>query len=402
MHSFVRLVDRLRMRGRSPQNAQRLLSRVLEPLLIVVTLALSFGSRRIPAQVAAPSNKAASQAEVKSETLAVHSGMSTTSSVVKTLRKGDHVSVRLQVTGAEGAWCKIAESGQANSFGYVLCSQLSRAPQPRVSKPTSQAASIPVISGSGGTQISGAPRTGNFITSFERESLRPARRNPNIAYGLDPSAERFFVHVAAAYSGQSRYGLVVFLDADDRVDAMPGGWAGVLDARNLLFIAPENAGNDQYPERRLGLGVLSALEMMKHYQIDANRVYISGFSGGARMAGLLGFFQPDVFRGTIQNCGADFYQHVPQVYATSQLDTAGQPYGFFPATADEVQRAKPVRFALITGSEDFRRGNILDVFNGGFAKAGFQAKLFDVPGMSHDTADADTLNAALDFLETLH
>jgi len=72
----------------------------------------------------------------------------------------------------------------------------------------------------------------------------------------------------------------------------------------------------------------------------------------ARMAGLLGFFQSDVFRGTIQNCGADFYHHVPQVYATSQLDTAGQPYGFFPATADEVQRAKQVRFALITGSEE--------------------------------------------------
>jgi hypothetical protein len=54
---------------------------------------------------------------------------------------------------------------------------------------------------------------------------------------------------------------------------------------------------------------------------------------------------------------------------------------------------------VITGSEDFRRGNILDVFNGGFAKAGFQARLFDIPGMSHDVADASTLSAALDFLE---
>jgi len=253
-----------------------------------------------------------------------------------------------------------------------------------------------------GTQIPSTPRTGSFIASFEQETIKPAWKDPNIAYDLDPSRERFFVHVPAAYSGKSRYGLVVFIHAGDRIDWLPDGWSGVLDARNFIFIAPENAGNEQYRERRLGLGVLSALEMMKHYQIDANRVYISGFSGGARMAGLLGFFQSDIFRGTIQNCGADFYQHVPQVYATSQLDTAGQPYGFFSATADEVRGAERVRFVLITGSEDFRRGNILDVFNGGFVKTGFQAKLFDVPGMSHEAADARTLNAALDFLEALH
>ena len=49
---------------------------------------------------------------------------------------------------------------------------------------------------------------------------------------------------------------------------------------------------------------------------------------------------------------------------------------------------------MITGSRDFRHGNILDIFNGGFAAEGFKAKLFDVPGMPHDTADAQTLSAA--------
>jgi hypothetical protein len=54
---------------------------------------------------------------------------------------------------------------------------------------------------------------------------------------------------------------------------------------------------------------------------------------------------------------------------------------------------------LITGTRDFRRGNILDIFNGGFAHDGFQAKLFDVRGMGHDVADGETLSAVLDFLE---
>src|SRR5205807_1808561 len=134
-------------------------------------------------------------------------------------------------------------------------------------------------------------------------------------------------------------------------------------------------------------------------RIDPNRVYAAGFSGGARMSGLLGFYQSDIFRGTIQNCGVDFYRAVPMVVATSPLDTAGQPYGVLTATAAEVAAARQVRFALITGTNDFRRGNIIDIFNGGFAREGFQAKLFDVPGMAHDIAGAETLSAVLDFLE---
>ena len=103
--------------------------------------------------------------------------------------------------------------------------------------------------------------------------------------------------------------------------------------------------------------------------------------------------------GTIQNCGADFYLRVPKVFASSEVDTNGQGYGFFDATRDEIDRARRVRFTLITGPRDFRHGNILDIYNGGFAKFGLQAKLFDIPGMGHETADATTLDAALDFID---
>src|SRR5258708_26186962 len=85
--------------------------------------------------------------------------------------------------------------------------------------------------------------------------------------------------------------------------------------------------------------------------------------------------------------------------AYSQLDTAGQAYGFLTATDDEISAARHVRFGLINGTNDFRRGNILDIFNGGFAREGFQAKLFEVQGMAHDVPDGKTLSAVLDFLE---
>jgi hypothetical protein len=242
-------------------------------------------------------------------------------------------------------------------------------------------------------------RKGNFVTAFGATALAPMRRDSHVSYSFDPNVERFFVHVPEDYTGETPYGLIVFTDADSDSRQLPEGWQAVLDQRKFIYIAAQSAGNDQYSNRRLGLAVLGALEMMKNYRIDPSRVYAAGFSGGARMAGLLGFYQADVFHGTIQNCGADFYKPVATQAATSTVDTARNPYGLFDATTDEIGGARGVRFALITGSRDFRHGNILDIFNGGFAAEGFKAKLFDVPGMPHDTADAQTLSAALDFIE---
>lgn len=245
-------------------------------------------------------------------------------------------------------------------------------------------------------------RTGDFVAGFGREALAPSRRDPHVSYSFNPAAEEFFVHVPGDYRGDAAYGLIVFTDAADDSSGLPQGWQEVLDRRRYLYVAPQKAGNGQYINRRLGLAVLAALEVQKHYKVDPARIYAAGYSGGARMSGLLGFYQADIFTGTIQNCGADFYQPVPMVAATSSLDTAGKPYGIFDATAGEIAAARRVRFVLITGSGDFRRGNIVDIFNGGFAKHDFQAKLFDVPGMGHDTADGQTLSEALDFLEKSH
>lgn len=242
-------------------------------------------------------------------------------------------------------------------------------------------------------------RTGDFVTAFGGERLTLKNHNANVLYDLNPRTENFFIHVPVSYSPQAAYGLIVFTDAAEEIGKVPDAWARVLDERKLLFVAAENAGNDQDASRRLGLAVLGALEMMKRYPIAPNRVYAAGFSGGARVSGLLGFFQPDIFHGTIQNCGADFYMRVPTVYATSWVSTTGQQYGRFEATTDEIARARRVRFVLITGTNDFRRGNILDIYNGGFARQHFAAKLIDVPGMDHTICDAATLSAALDFIE---
>src|SRR4029077_11280676 len=108
-------------------------------------------------------------------------------------------------------------------------------------------------------------RKGDFIAAFGGTAFAPEHRNVHIKYSLDPNREKYFVHVPATYVGDNSYGLVVFIDAEEAVSEVPDGWMSVLDARHMLFVVPQNGGNDQDNGRRMGLAVLGALEVMKRY-----------------------------------------------------------------------------------------------------------------------------------------
>ena len=242
------------------------------------------------------------------------------------------------------------------------------------------------------------PQHGSFSQSFDGPAPALPLRSTHIKYNFDPANERFFIHIPANYDGKHDFGLIVFIPADNAFTDLPRGWDKVLADRKLLFVAPQAAGNDQPVDRRYGLAVLAADEMLVNYRVDPSRTYAAGFSGGARIACDLGFYQSDVFHGTIQNCGADFYRPVTQSHELSP-DTPTGDYGLIPASPQEIDNAKQnVRFALITGSRDFRHGNILDLYDG-YTDEGFSAKLFDVADMPHTYCDADTLARAVAFID---
>ena len=259
---------------------------------------------------------------------------------------------------------------------------------------------IAMILSSSRPASAGSPlRHGEFIESFGGPPPQIEHRNPRILYDLDLAREQYLVNVPAAYTGNEPYGLIVFTYSTDQLEHVPAGWSAVLAQRKLLFVAAQKAGNNNPDNRRFGLAVLGALKMAERYKIDPQRVYAAGYSGGARMSARLAFLQSDIFHGTIQCCGTDYYQAVPQVHPKSP-DTPAGPYGVYPVTPAEIESAKQnVRFVFITGSRDFRYGDMLDIYQGGFAKGGFQATLIDVPGMEHTICEGRTLAAALAFIE---
>lgn len=241
---------------------------------------------------------------------------------------------------------------------------------------------------------------GQLIT-FPIGPGRPPSYSGSIDYRLKCEQEKFYVYQPSNWTRGESWGLIVYISPGDSQQSLPAGWDGVLKSNKLLFVSPQGAGNGCEMRRRLGLGVMAALEMTQTYNIDPNRIYAAGLSGGARTAGLLGFLQSDVFHGTIQACGADFYKKVPVVKATNQTDSNGNPnYGVFSASPREIQAAKlNQKFVFITGPGDFRYGNISDIYQGGYQAEGFTCKLIDVPGMGHTDCKPSALQQALDFLK---
>ena len=231
--------------------------------------------------------------------------------------------------------------------------------------------------------------------------VEPPSRDPHVDYTLNLDAEHMVVRLPKGTKPTDACGLVVYVDPGEEPTQVPAGWGAVLDRDKLIFASPENAGNKQPANRRTGLAVFTALRVAATYKVDPARVYAAGLSGGARVAGELGFYQPDLFRGTIQCCGADYPTPVPQVAPRDPQYATDADYGHLPQTTDaQIAAAKAgVRFAFLTGSRDFRHGFILDLFHGGYEKDGFQAKLIDVPGAPHAPATGPRFEEALAFVE---
>ena len=154
-------------------------------------------------------------------------------------------------------------------------------------------------------------------------------------------------------------------------------WREVMDQQNLIYIAANNSGNRVLTSRRMVLALFAVRALDKQYAFDINRINISGFSGGGRVASRIATQYPDVFTGALYICGVDFWKKDK----TPNLD-----------------RLLQNRFVFLTGSKDFNRRETRQIQNR-YIKAGAQhTRLIVVPGMAHGHPDATYLAEALQFL----
>jgi hypothetical protein len=111
--------------------------------------------------------------------------------------------------------------------------------------------------------------------------------------GYDLAEESFEAFIPSTYKSDVPHGLFVWVSAGNA--EVPSAWLDVFGRHKLIWISANNSGNQRYVPIRMGLALDAVYNMRKRYNIDDNRVYISGASGGAGVASVLLRGFPSVF-----------------------------------------------------------------------------------------------------------
>jgi len=179
-----------------------------------------------------------------------------------------------------------------------------------------------------------------------------------------------------APAGAPATGVIVFISPGDSGE-LPAGWAAVLDAKHLQWIAADGFGNARPTAERMLVAVMAARLAVQIGPTDKQRRYVAGMSGGGRVASQVITHFPQLFAGAIFIVGADYSMPedpaLPGILATR-------------------------RMVFITGSRDFNHREMKSVHSR-YRKWGAKLLMIDQPGFGHEMATAEQLTTAIEFLD---
>lgn len=236
-----------------------------------------------------------------------------------------------------------------------------------------------------GAAHAAAPRTGTFeLTISERSPLSSSEEmHQRIGRGdpdYDVAAEPYDVYVPASYDGTVAYGLIAYINSGQGGHAPQ--YRPVCDARRLIWVGHTRVQNERATAHRMGLTIDAVHYLQKHYRIDPDRIYVSGNSGGGRVASLVAIPYTDVFSGgAIYIIGCN-----PMIWPGDK------------ALRDQAQSLAPQRrFSFLTGSEDFNKPGTINVHAAYVAAKFPYAEYLEVPGMAHDQPPVEWFDKAVAF-----
>lgn len=222
-------------------------------------------------------------------------------------------------------------------------------------------------------------RTGTLVL----ETSLPELVGPEAAARMEavfPPDERvrWQVFVPPAHDPSRPPGLMVYV-SPTQSGRMPRGWKDVLEAHNLMWIAADRSGNRELVIRRVLLATLGVEAMQKRYRIDEARVYISGLSGGGKIASMIATDYPQLFRGAIYNCGVEVWDVDMPRY---------------------IEQMRQNRFVFVTGTYDQALEPTKRAYHA-YLEAGIEhSKLMVIRNMTHRNPGRYDFAEALAFLDS--
>lgn len=226
---------------------------------------------------------------------------------------------------------------------------------------------------------SATPQTGEFELSYTVTELVGDRSAQSVAevVATDEPIE-FSVYVPEAYDPANPPGVMVYISPTSSGD-VPDSWKPVLDSHNMIWIGAHKSGNREIVARRVLFSMLAPTVIDRHYRRDNERIYVSGLSGGGKVASRVATTQPGLFKGAMYNCGVD------------------------PIPFDDPQLLEPVRanhFVFVTGELDQARRPTKKVHRA-YGKAGVEnTLLLDIRDMTHRNPDSRYFRETIEFLDS--
>ncbi|MGB5628710.1 MAG: hypothetical protein WBM45_00740 [Woeseiaceae bacterium] len=195
---------------------------------------------------------------------------------------------------------------------------------------------------------------------------------------LDADAKiNWQVYVPANYDPGKPAGVLVYVSPMP-TGQMPNGWQPLFDEENLIYISADRSGNRTLTKRRMLYAALAPYVLAETYAIDPTRIYVSGFSGGGKVASIAVIQFASLFTGAIYICGVEFWSEIP------------------PALRSRVMSN---RYVFLTGGRDFNRDLTKNIHRQ-YERAGVaNIHLMDIAGMGHDEPERERFREAIHYLD---
>src|ERR1051325_1296924 len=216
--------------------------------------------------------------------------------------------------------------------------------------------SVPLASAQTERKVGAATR---LDWEFAARGFGPAAAK--LPAGYDSTKQKYQLFVPKSHKKDKPAGLVLFISPSDQ----PAGfksWQAACEKEGILFASPFAAGNSVAAGQRTRI-ILDVLDdVRRQHAIDPDLTYITGFSGGGRMACAIGFALPEYFGGVIPLCGTN------PISATTYLRHRAE---------------ERLSVAFVTGEKDFNRKENEEYMYPWLQEVGIRSKLWVVPNMGH-------------------
>lgn len=191
------------------------------------------------------------------------------------------------------------------------------------------------------------------------------------------------IYVPEDYDPKVPHGLFVWISS--AADGKPiASWLKGFKQRRIIFVGLNDAGNPvDPPTMRIPLALYGYSYAVDHYNIDPQRVYVSGVSGGGRCASWVATSYADIFSGGFYMVGCNGF---PEKMPTP------------PPSVLKVMQAQN-RYVFFTGDKDANLKDTQSVLKM-YQQQGVRQSLYlQKPAGGHEAAQGEWFDKGMDFLD---